>query len=131
MTLPQVIARNQAQSIGEIIRGSDITVLGSGGSTEAAVFEGVVSTYAPPVGKKAKIRGTFTAIALGSNTVLTARLADLSRGTAVDVARATAAGQSVQFTGTLTSDDRVLFGGDNAANDGTAECVITIVELPE
>jgi len=130
MALPQIISRNQKQIIGEIIRGSDLTVLGSGGFTEAAVYEGICSTYVCPVGKKAKVRGTFTTVALGTNTVLICRIADLSRGTNVEVARAIA-NQSIQFEATLSNDDRIQFSGDNAADDGTAECIAVITELPE
>lgn len=127
----KLTTRNQAQVIGEIIRGSNITVLGSGGFNEAAVFEGVISNYAPPTGKKAKVRGTFTVVALGTNTVLICRILDFSRGLNVDVLRLTAAGASGDFEATLSNDDRISFSGDNIANDGIAECVIRIIELPE
>lgn len=122
-------ALNQVQKINEVLRGSRITLLGSGGFTEAQVGTGVVSTYACPVGKKALVKGTFTAVALGTNTNMGARVFDNTTGFASQLCILTALGQA-SFTVILTSNERIQFFGDNAANDGTAACTISIQEAP-
>jgi len=130
MTLPQIIARNKSQNIGSFLRGSVITVLGSGGLTEAAVFNGIVSTYEPPAGKRARVKGIFTCRTLGTNTVVICRVFDQNAGQFTDLVRLTANNTTGSFETELEPDNVILFGGDNAADDGTASCIIEIEELP-
>lgn len=130
MALPQIIARNQQQQIARIKRGSRATVLGSGGVTEATVFEGPISTYAVPTGKNGLVKGSFIGTVMGTNTVLGVRVFDQSRALGVALAQVTAANIRVAFETVLGPDDRIQFTGNNAANDGSAECEMEIQERP-
>jgi len=130
MGLPVITPRNQVQRIGSFLRGSSITVLGSGSQTETAVFNGVVSTYEPPAGKRARVKGIFVARAMGSNTVLICRVFDQNAAQFTDLVRLTAAGTQGSFDIELEPDNVVLFAGDNAADDGSASCIMEVEELP-
>jgi len=130
MALPQIISRNQQQNVRRIHRGSRITVLGSGGFTQAAVFEGIVNTYQPAAGKTALIRGSFTSVSMGTNTRMGAMVTDQSLGLNIELAVTTAANQTIDFQTVLSDDDIVSFFGDNAADDGTAHCEIEVTERP-
>jgi len=130
MALPQVISRNQQQQISRILRGSRLTVFGSGGSTEAAVYEGGILSYTVPNGKTALVKGSFIGTVLGSNTVMSVRAFDQSRGLGVVLASVTAVNVAVAFDAVLGEDEVINFTADNAANDGSAECVIEIQERP-
>lgn len=130
MTL-SIVPLNQVQQLNRQIRGSRLTNLGSGGYTEAAVFEGVISTYSPAAGNKALVKGTFSTVGLGSNTLLRVQQFDNSRGLRVDLELIDTTSTAKNFECTLSSDDTIEFLGNNAANDGVAECVIEITETPE
>jgi len=130
MALPQIVSRNQSQVIRRIKRGSRLTVFGSGGQTEAAVFEGGILSYTVPAGKNAIVTGNFIVTVLGSNTVMSVRSFDNSSGLGVILASRTAANVPISFQTVLGSDDVINFTADNAANDGSAECEIEVEERP-
>jgi len=130
MALPQIISRNQTQGIRRIKRGSRLTVFGSGGQTEAAVFEGGILSYTVPAGKNAIVKGNFIVTVLGSNTIMSVRSFDNSSGLGVILASAIAANVPVSFETVLGSDDVINFTADNGANDGSAECEIEVQERP-
>ena len=126
----KLTVRNTSQRIGSIERGSNVTVLGSGGNTETVNFGGGISTYSPPAGKKARIKIRVSAIAMGTNTLMGAVLTDNSRGIDTRIAVLAANGENASGEATLTDDDNVGFFGNNAANDGTLDAYMTVEELP-
>jgi len=130
MALPQIVSRNQTQGIRRIKRGSRLTVFGSGGQTEAPVFEGGILSYTVPAGKNAIVTGNFIVTVLGSNTIMSVRSFDNSSGLGVILASATAANVPISFSTVLGSDDVINFTADNGANDGSAECEIEVQERP-
>lgn len=127
----KLTSRNQSQQIGSFLRGSVITVLGNTGTfTEAAVFNGIVSTYEPPPGKRARIKGVFACRLLGTNTFVTCRMFDQNAGQFIDLVSLTANHTQERFEIELEPDNVIVFTGDNEADDGTASCIIEIEELP-
>lgn len=122
-------ARNTTQRISEILRGSRLTVWGSGGFTESQVGDGIVTTYSPPAGKKARIKGTLSVTSLGTNTRLGIGIFD-SVTTFIDEIQTLNAVGSTYFEVLIGPNQNLIFTGDNVANDGTGGCAISIEELP-
>ena len=123
-------ARNQTQKLNRQIRGSIVTVLGSGGSTQAGFADGVVTGYEPPEGKKAIIKGQISLKAIGSNTLMGINTFDQGAGRISRIATVSAAVLTSRFEIVLQNDMVLNFSGDNNANDGSLDCNIEIEELP-
>ncbi len=130
MVLPVVISRNQTQRLNRQIRGSLVTVLGSGGSTQAGFADGIVTGYEPPENKKAIVRGQISLRAIGSNTTMSINTFDQSAGRISKIATISSSVLISQFEVVLQNDMVLNFSGDNSANDGSLDCNIEIEELP-
>ena len=130
MGLPQISARNQTQKLNRAIRGSLVTVLGSGGSTQAGFADGIVTGYEPPENKKAIIRGQIALRALGTNTTMSINTFDTTAGKISKIATVSSAILVSHFEVILQNNMVLLFSGDNAADDGSLDCNIEIEELP-
>jgi len=135
--LLDIIAKNVSQVSNKIIRGGIYTNVGSGGVTEAAISTGGILGYNVPTNKKATFKGTLTPIIFNSNSRLALNIFDNVAGRIIQVSSVssfpvgTNEGISIQFAGVLESSDfDFIINGNSAANDGSLNCIMDIVELP-
>lgn len=133
-----IIAKTAAQKAQGVTRGGRLTVLGSGGATELDINAGGLLNYIVPLGKRAIIKGSINVTVWGANTSLDVEVFDNSSGRLIPVLHLiNVAGVLVGGTfelevshvvGALRSEIQVH--GDNGANNGTAEWIASVQEIP-
>ena len=121
---------NILQKVPTQIRGGIMTVVGSGGFTEAGISQGAWSTYRAAVGNRAIIKGSLVLNALGTNVFIEATVFDNVNGRIIPVARVDANQPSDKFEVEVDRELTPGVRGDNAANDGSCEVIAYIHEVP-
>jgi len=121
MTLPQIIARNQIQSLAQNVQadGNPSTI----GSTTT------ITMYTCPAGKVALVTSLlvrFTGLGGNTSVFVNARALRLREATATEASMIESAGQGIRLEATET----ITLTGDNGADNGSAFFVVSVVELP-
>jgi len=134
MVLPQVISRNQAQTIPKFSIGSRLTVWGTS-VTEAIIGTEAISTYRVPSGKRAIIRGILliedgTSHVFGSLRKFSGA-SSLSTTVAIVFVPSANTGAQVSFENEFdNTGDFFSFTADATPNDMVGSCLATVEELP-
>lgn len=119
MALPQVISRNLAQVIG-------VNTTASGASIVLGTTS--LTLYTVPTGKTALITSLLSRVTgMGTNTAIQILVNSISvkRVTAIEDLATENAGGGIRITAAQT----IVFIGNNAADDGAGQWLITIKEF--
>lgn len=132
-------AKNVSQKSQSILRGGIVSGIGTAIGSELDMFQGGLLDYDVPSFKTARIRGSFTIIALGANSFLQIELFDTRAGRIISVGRGTTINQTVPFDFLMvqlrafpenSQDYDLQSHGDNVANNGSLQWQAEITELP-
>jgi len=127
-----IIAKTSAQKLGSFTRGGRLTVLGSGGFTESPINAGGLAVYTCPAGKIAKVKGNIVWTVAGATpqTFIEVHVFDNVSGRSIPQIRINTVGDSASFEFDLLPVQDIIPRGSTLPNDGGAEWLATITELP-
>lgn len=131
-----VIAKTGFQKSPAIVRGSHFTNIQVGSSSSQCFNSGCVESYSPPVGKKARIKGTLSVTAFGAQIRIVLNQFDNVTGFNIVIAALsnfTNGGQTagtVNFETEINSDQDFNVRGNSGGSGATGDCVMAIEELP-